>query len=115
MDCIKELMKIVSQADHRKKVNGRKTVLFVDEIHRWNKAHQDALLPHLESGVLTLIGATTENPYYALVNPLLSRSQLFELYPLTVKNVKQKLVRAIADQTREIRYLVLDVKDDPMK
>src|SRR5690554_3155584 len=104
LDGIKELKKIVSRADHRKKVNGRKTVLFVDEIHRWNKAQQDALLPHLESGVLTLIGATTENPFYSLVNPLLSRSQLFELYPLTVENVKQMLERAIADEKQNLKY-----------
>lgn len=114
LDGIKELKKIVSRADHRKKVNGRKTVLFVDEIHRWNKAQQDALLPHLESGVLTLIGATTENPFYSLVNPLLSRSQLFELYPLTVENVKQMLERAIADEKRGLGYLDLVVKEDAL-
>src|SRR5690625_6822561 len=112
---MKELKKIVSGADHRKKVNGRETVLFVDEIHRCNKAQQDALLPPLESGVMTLIGATTENPFYSLVNPLLSRSQLFDLYPLTVENVKQMLERAIADEKRGLGYLDLVVKEDALR
>src|SRR5690625_7555068 len=107
MDCIKELMKIVSQADHRKKVNGRKTVLFVHEIHRWNKAQQDALLPHLESGVLTLIGATTENAFYSLAHPLLSRSQQFELYPHTDVYVNQLLERSFAHDPRRLGYLDL--------
>ena len=91
LDGIKELKKVVAKAEHRVKANGRKTILFVDEIHRWNKAQQDALLPHLESGIITLVGATTENPFYSLVSPLLSRCQLFELYPLTKENVLEML------------------------
>jgi putative ATPase len=59
LDGIKELKNVVARAEHQKKVDGRKTILFVDEIHRWNKAQQDALLPHLESGIITLVGATT--------------------------------------------------------
>lgn len=114
LDGIKELRKIVARAEHRKKANGQKTVLFVDEIHRWNKAQQDALLPHLESGILTLVGATTENPFYSLVNPLLSRSQLFELYPLTVDNVKKMLDRALADRERGLGYMELEVMEDAL-
>ena len=102
LDGIKELRLVVEKAEKLRKLNGRKTILFVDEIHRWNKAQQDALLPHLESGIITLVGATTENPFYSLVNPLLSRCQLFELHPLTVKDVRSMLERAIADDERGI-------------
>ena len=69
LDGIKELRKVVAKATQRQKAGGKKTILFVDEIHRWNKSQQDALLPHLESGVIKLVGATTENPFYSLVNP----------------------------------------------
>jgi putative ATPase len=100
LDGIKELRAVVEKAEKLKKLNGRKTILFVDEIHRWNKAQQDALLPHLESGIITLVGATTENPYYSLVNPLLSRCQLFELYPLQVENVRKMIFRALSDERR---------------
>lgn len=100
LDGIKDLRKVVAKAETIQQMNGRKTILFVDEIHRWNKAQQDALLPHLESGVITLIGATTENPFYSLVNPLLSRCQLFELYDLTTEHVRTMIHRALADEQR---------------
>jgi putative ATPase len=112
LDGIKELKKVVARAEHQKKADGRKTILFVDEIHRWNKAQQDALLPHLESGVITLVGATTENPFYSLVSPLLSRCQLFELYPLTSDNVKTMLDRSLADDKRGLGYMKLELTDD---
>lgn len=100
LDGIKDLRQVVERAQKIQQMNGKKTILFVDEIHRWNKAQQDALLPHLESGVITLIGATTENPYYSLVNPLLSRCQLFELYDLQVEHVKTMIDRALKDRER---------------
>lgn len=100
LDGIKELRAVVEKAEKLKKLNGRKTILFVDEIHRWNKAQQDALLPHLESGIITLVGATTENPFYSLVNPLLSRCQLFELHPLHTEDVRSMLVNALNDKER---------------
>jgi putative ATPase len=112
LDGIKELRNVVGKAEHQQKANGRKTILFVDEIHRWNKAQQDALLPHLESGVLTLVGATTENPFYSLVSPLLSRCQLFELYPLTTDHVKEMLKLAVMDKERGLGFLNLDVTED---
>ncbi|MCC5907238.1 MAG: replication-associated recombination protein A [Balneolaceae bacterium] len=112
LDGIKELRKVVGKAEHQQKANGRKTILFVDEIHRWNKAQQDALLPHLESGVLTLVGATTENPFYSLVSPLLSRCQLFELYPLTTDHVKEMLKLAVMDKERGLGFLNLDVTEE---
>ncbi|MFH5883389.1 replication-associated recombination protein A [Halalkalibaculum sp. DA3122] len=104
LDGIKDLRQVVERAQKIQQMNGRKTILFVDEIHRWNKAQQDALLPHLESGVITLIGATTENPYYSLVNPLLSRCQLFELYDLQVEHVKTMIDRALKDKERGLGH-----------
>lgn len=112
MDGIKDLKELVRKAEQRKKAGTKKTVLFVDEIHRWNKAQQDALLPHLESGVLTLIGATTENPFYSLVKPLLSRCQLFELYGLTVDHVKKMIDRALEDPERGLGHHNITLDDD---
>ena len=100
LDGIKDLRKVVAKAEKVRQMNKRKTILFVDEIHRWNKAQQDALLPHVETGVITLIGATTENPFYSLVNPLLSRCQLFELYDLTIDHVRAMIYRALEDENR---------------
>ena len=84
----------------------------MDEIHRWNKAQQDALLPHLESGVITLIGATTENPFYSLVNPLLSRCQLFELYDLTKDHVEQMIRSSLDDEKRGLGLKKISITDD---
>jgi putative ATPase len=112
LDGIKELRNVVDKAEKLRKLNGRKTILFVDEIHRWNKAQQDALLPHLESGIITLVGATTENPFYSLVNPLLSRCQLFELHPLTMDEVKLMLNRALEDEEHGLGKKDIEVTDD---
>lgn len=112
LDGVKELRTVVAKAKQQKKANGRKTILFVDEIHRWNKAQQDALLPHLESGVITLVGATTENPFYSLVNPLLSRCQLFELYPLTKTDVKLMIERALADSENGLGYMNISLHEE---
>jgi putative ATPase len=114
LDGIKELRTVVGKAEHQLKVNGRKTILFVDEIHRWNKAQQDALLPHLESGVITLVGATTENPFYSLVSPLLSRCQLFELHPLNKEHVKEMLLRALKDEERGLTFIQADVSEEAL-
>src|SRR5690625_3849022 len=112
LDGIKELKRVVAMADQQKRANGRKTILFVDEIHRWNKAQQDALLPHLESGIITLVGATTENPFYSLVSPLLSRCQLFELHPLSREDVRGMITRALEDEERGIGYLKVDITSE---
>ncbi len=100
LDGVKELRNAVQQAEEHLKTDQSPTILFVDEIHRWNKAQQDALLPHIESGLLTLIGATTENPYYSLVGPLLSRCQMFELHPFDVDQIKSLMLRAVSDSER---------------
>lgn len=115
LDGIKELRMVVDKAEKYRKLNGRRTILFVDEIHRWNKAQQDALLPHLESGILTLVGATTENPFYSLVNPLLSRCQLFELFPLTKSDVKAMLERALIDEKRGLGKKVVHLSDKALE
>jgi len=112
LDGIKELKRVVAMADQQKRANGRKTILFVDEIHRWNKAQQDALLPHLESGIITLVGATTENPFYSLVSPLLSRCQLFELHPLRKEDVEVMLERALKEPDRGLGFMKIDLKPE---
>lgn len=100
LDGIKELRTVVEKAKKYQKSGYPTTILFVDEIHRWNKAQQDALLPHIESGLLTLLGATTENPFYSLVGPLLSRAQLFELYAFDQQDIVDLMQRALGDSHR---------------
>jgi putative ATPase len=96
-----EIRAVIARAEDRQK-HGRRTVLFLDEIHRFNKAQQDALLPAVESGVLTLIGATTENPYFEVNSALISRSQIYELQPLGPEEIRILLERALADSERGV-------------
>jgi len=91
---------VIERARERRAGNGRATVLFLDEIHRFNKAQQDALLPAVEERLLTLIGATTENPYFEVNSALLSRCQVYELHPLGPEQVEELLRRALADPER---------------
>jgi putative ATPase len=97
-----EIRAVIERARERRRGNGRATVLFLDEIHRFNKAQQDALLPAVEEGLLTLIGATTENPYFEVNSALISRSQVYELAPLAPAQVEELLRRALADPERGI-------------
>jgi putative ATPase len=97
-----EIRAVIERARERRRANGRATVLFLDEIHRFNKAQQDALLPAVEEGLLTLIGATTENPYFEVNSALISRSQVYELAPLSPSQVEELLRRALADPERGI-------------
>jgi len=90
----------IKQAQERRKFHRVKTILFVDEVHRWNKAQQDALLPHVENGTFTLIGATTENPYFEVIGALVSRSRIFQLKPLADDDVRDLLERAVSDPER---------------
>src|SRR5262249_55560750 len=87
-------------ADKLQKLNGQTTILFVDEIHRFNKAQQDVVLPHLERRTLRLIGATTHNPYFYINSPLVSRSQVFTLEPLSVEELEKLLELAVKDKER---------------
>src|SRR5438445_10114338 len=90
-----ELRRVVKAAEQRRLVTGQRTILFVDEIHRFNKAQQDAFLPHVESGTVILIGATTENPSFEIISPLLSRSRVLVLEPLSLDEVI-KIINAAA-------------------
>jgi putative ATPase len=91
------------------------TVLFVDEVHRWSKAQQDVLLPSVEAGTITLIGATTENPYFSLVSPLLSRCLLLRLEPLSEDAIVEVLRRAMADEERGLAESGAEVEDDAFR
>ncbi|MFZ3078609.1 MAG: AAA family ATPase, partial [Bellilinea sp.] len=95
-----ELRKIIAEATDRRRLYRKRTILFVDEVHRWNKAQQDALLPHVETGMVTLIGATTENPYFDVISALVSRSRLFQLEPLAEAHLSIVLDQALADSVR---------------
>lgn len=108
---IGDLRKVIAVAEQNARLR-RKTVLFIDEIHRWNKAQQDALLPHVESGTVTLIGATTENPSFEVVGPLLSRAHVYRLHPLTDKELEKILNRAISELGKSAgkRKLGLDAR-----
>jgi putative ATPase len=97
-----EIKGVIERARERRRASGRPTILFLDEIHRFNKAQQDALLPAVEDGTLTLIGATTENPYFEVNSALLSRAQVYELQPLEPEQVEELLRRALSDPERGI-------------
>src|SRR6266567_2362593 len=91
------------------------TVLFIDEVHRWSKAQQDVLLPAVEEGVVTFIGATTENPYFSLVSPLLSRCLLLRLEPLSSEEVRELLERALGDNERGLGRFDVKVTDEALE
>lgn len=97
---VAELRRVITEAEERRRLYRQRTILFVDEVHRWNKAQQDALLPHVETGMITLIGATTENPYFEVIRALVSRSRIFQLHPLSEENLGVLLDRALNDSER---------------
>ena len=97
---VAEMRKVVGAAAMRRRTSGQKTILFVDEIHHFNKAQQDILLPDVESGNLRLIGATTYNPFFYVNSALVSRSQVFQLDPLRVEELEQLIDRALSDTER---------------
>ncbi len=99
---VAELRRVISEATDRRKLYRRRTILFVDEVHRWNKAQQDALLPHVETGMITLISATTENPYFDVIPALVSRSRIFVLEALTQEHMNIIFTRALTD--KEVGY-----------
>lgn len=101
-DGIPRLREIVAEAERRLDHEGRRTLVVVDEIHRWAKSQQDALLPHVESGVISLCGATTEVPAFAVVGALLSRCRVYALRPLVVDDVGQVITRALHDRTKGV-------------
>lgn len=95
---VKDVRAVVAEAEQRRQITGHQTMLFVDEIHRLNKGQQDAFLPHVEAGRILLVGATTENPSFSVISPLLSRTRVFVLEPLTPANVRTIVTRALADE-----------------
>jgi len=97
---VRELREIIDEAKEQLKLHGRRTILFVDEIHRFNKAQQDAFLPYVEDGTVTLIGATTENPSFEVIAPLLSRTSVLVFEPLDIDAIRELLRRALADTER---------------
>jgi putative ATPase len=106
-----ELRSVVEVALERRRLHNERTTLFVDEVHRWNKAQQDALLPHVENGTVTLIGATTENPYFEVIKALISRSRVFQLRSLNQEETGVLIDRALSDKERG--YGLKNIKLDP--
>ena len=109
-----ELRKVI-QAARARKARGMRTILFLDEIHRFNKLQQDALLPDVEEGNITLVAATVENPFFYVNSALLSRSQVFELKPLSEENILKILHNALADKERGLGYLKISAQEDALR
>ncbi|TET26398.1 MAG: replication-associated recombination protein A [Dehalococcoidia bacterium] len=111
---VSDLRRIIEEAKERRKLYQQKTILFIDEIHRFNKAQQDAVLPFVEDGTITLIGATTENPSFEVISPLLSRCQVFTLTPLTEGEIQIIIFRAIKDKLKGLGTLNVELDSDAM-
>src|SRR5207253_5392945 len=111
---VKELRHVVDEAELTLRSSGRPTVLFVDEIHRFNKAQQDAILPHVESGLITLIGATTENPSFEVIAPLLSRTRVLVLRALGDEDIAAILRRALGDTESGLGASGLTFEDEAL-
>ena len=111
----KDMEEIVHQAKDRRGMYGKKTILFVDEIHRFNKGQQDYLLPFVEDGTIVLIGATTENPYFEVNGALISRSLIFELKPLDKEDIKTLLKRAVYDKNKGMGSFNAEIMEDALE
>jgi putative ATPase len=111
---VARVREIIAEARDRLRATGRRTILFCDEIHRFNKAQQDAFLPHVEAGTIDLIGATTENPSFEVIGALLSRSRVFVLKPLSAAALRTILERAMSDAERGLGALAVTVDDDAL-
>ena len=111
---VADLRRIIEEARERRGMQHQKTILFIDEIHRFNKAQQDAILPYVENGTITLIGATTENPSFEVIAPLLSRCRVFTLNPLTNEQIKLIVERALADRERGLGPMQVELDADAL-
>ncbi len=111
---VKDIRQEIEAAQDRLRLHGTGTILFVDEVHRFNKAQQDALLPHVENGTVTFIGATTENPYFEVNKALVSRSRIFELHTLTEDDLRQVAQQALADPERGYGERAVQLGDDAL-
>jgi putative ATPase len=112
---VKELREILAAAYDRLSAEGKRTLLFVDEIHRFNKAQQDVLLPDVEEGTVILVGATTENPFFTVNSPLVSRSRIFQFQPLSIDDIKTLLLRAVADKDRGLGKYQIHLHDEALE
>lgn len=112
---VKEIRELIANADQRLAMRNRRTLLFIDELHRFNRAQQDILLPDVEKGTVILIAATTLNPFFAINSPLLSRSQIFEFQPLTTDQIKTLLRRAATDSERGLGQMNLELREDALE
>jgi putative ATPase len=112
---VADLRQIIEEARERRKLYRKKTILFIDEIHRFNKAQQDAILPFVEDGTVTLIGATTENPSFEVNSPLLSRCRVATLKPLTVDELRIIVFRALKDKLWGLGFMKAEISDDAME
>ena len=112
---VAEMRRVIAGATNRTRTSGQKTILFIDEIHHFNKAQQDILLPDVESGNLRLIGATTYNPFFYVNSPLVSRSQVFQLEPLRVDELEQLIDRALVDKERGLGNYKVKIDKDARK
>ena len=113
MSGVADLRRVVEEA-RRHQLQGTRTVVLIDEIHRFNKAQQDALLPHVEEGLITLVGATTENPYFEIIGPLLSRAKIFIFEPLTPEDIGTILARALSDRERGLGAIKSEVSQEAL-
>lgn len=109
-----ELRKVIAEAKERRKLYHQRTILFIDEVHRWNKAQQDGLLPHVENGTITLVGTTTENPYFEVIRALVSRSRVFQLHPLESDDLREIVTRALKDDARGLGDRAIVIEDDAL-
>ena len=110
----KEVRELLAEAAAIWKLHGERTILFLDEIHRFNRAQQDVLLPDVEDGVVILIGATTQNPFFAINTPLLSRSQIFTFEPLSREHIRTLIQRALADKERGLGEIAVNMTDEAL-
>lgn len=111
---VKDLREVLDESRNLAASGGERTLLFIDEIHRFNKAQQEALLPDVEDGIVTLVGATTANPFFSVVNALVSRSQIFQFQPLDEADIKQLLDRAIRDKERGLGKIAIEADEEAL-
>ena len=112
---VKEIRELIAQAKQRRSFYRKRSIVLVDEIHRFNKAQQDALLPYVEDGTIILIGSTTENPYFEVISPLVSRSRIFQLKPLSESELEVILRRALADPEHGYGERRIEIDDDALQ
>jgi putative ATPase len=112
---VAELRQLIKEAKDRRSLHSKRTILFVDEIHHFNKSQQDSLLPDIESGNIIFIGATTQNPYFYIIPTILSRSQIFQFYPLRDPDLRKVIARALSDPERGFGKIKVNITEDAIK